>query len=56
MKYNMVYIITWEIKRSGRIRELSTLDKVEYECFLEYLKEHQHLFEILENYELELVK
>lgn len=56
MRNNWIYIINWEIKRSGRIRELSTLNKVEYECFLEYLKEHEHLFEILENYVLELVE
>ena len=54
MKNNWIYLITWEVKRTGRIKELSTLDKIEYECFVEYLKEHEHLFEIIENYVLEV--
>lgn len=54
MENNWIYIIVWEVKRTGRVKELTTLDKVEYECFLEYLKEHAHLFEILENYVLEV--
>ena len=49
-----IYIITWEVKRTGAVKELSTLDRIEYECFVEYLKEHEHLFEILENYVLEV--
>lgn len=49
-----IHIVTWEVKRTGRVKELTTLDKVEYECFLEYLKEHEHLFEILGNYVLEV--
>ena len=49
-----IYIITWEVKRTGRVKEMTTLDEIEYECFLEYLKEHEHLFEILENYVLEV--
>ena len=49
-----IYIVTWEVKRTGRVKEMTTLDEIEYECFLEYLKEHEHLFEILENYVLEV--
>ena len=49
-----IYIITWEVKRTGRVKEMTTLDEIEYECFLEYLKEHEHLFEILEDYVLEV--
>ena len=51
---NNLYLITWEVKRTGNIKELSTLDEIEYECFLEYLKEHEHLFEIIDNYVLEV--
>lgn len=54
MKNNWIFIIAWEVKRTGEIKELSTLDKIEYECFLEYLKEHEYLFEIIENYVLEV--
>ena len=54
MKNNWIYIINWEVKRTGEVKELSTLDEIEYECFAEYLKEHEHLFEIIENYVLEV--
>ena len=54
MKNNWMYIIVWEIKRTGKVKELSTLDKVKHGCFSEYLKEHEHLFKIIENYVLEV--
>lgn len=49
-----ICVITWEIKETGKVRELSTLDRAEYEDFLEYLKEHEHLFKIIGNYALEV--
>lgn len=51
-----VHILVWEIKRSGRIREFSTLDKQEYQDFKEYLASKADRFEILEDYVLELVE
>lgn len=29
MKNNWMYVIVWEIKRTGKVKELSTLDKVD---------------------------
>ena len=47
-----LFILSWEIKRSGKVKEISTLDRIEYECFKEYLRENNHLFEIYEDYVL----
>lgn len=55
MKNNMVYTIVWEIKRSGRVRDFCTLDKQEYEEVLKNIINNNR-YELLEHYELELVK
>ncbi|MBQ8472846.1 MAG: hypothetical protein IJ501_05030 [Bacilli bacterium] len=56
MENNWVYIIVWEIKRSGRVRDFTTLDKQEYQNFKEYLINKADKFEIIEDYVLELVE
>lgn len=52
---NTIYIINWEIIRSGKIREFSTLDKQEYEEVLKNINNNNR-YKLVEHYELELVK
>ena len=55
MKNNWVYVISWEIKRSGRVREFTTLDEQEYKEVLKNII-NSNRYELLEHYVLELVK
>ena len=55
MLTDYIYIISWEIKRSGRVREFTTLDEQEYKEVLKNII-NSNRYELLEHYVLELVK
>ncbi len=50
---DLVYIINWEIVRSGRIREKCFLEKEEFEDFLKVIIESKE-YKLLEAYKLDL--
>ena len=53
MMCDYIYIINWEIVRSGKVREKAFLDKEEYEDFLKVILESKE-FKLLESYKLDL--
>ena len=52
---NTIYIINWEILRSGRIREYSTFDYKEYKDMIKTIKENDR-YKLIEFYVLKLEK
>ena len=55
MMCNYVYIINWEILRSGKVREKVFLDKEEYKEFLKKIIENKN-YKLLESYKLDLIE
>ena len=57
--YNMmcdyIYIINWEIVRSGKVREKTFINKKEYEEFLKKIIENKN-YKLLESYKLDLIE
>ena len=52
---NTIYIINWEIKRSGKVREFSTFDEEEFREVLKNI-ENSDRYELIEFYKMDLVK
>ena len=48
-----IYIINWEILRSGKVREKSFIDKEEYEEFLKTIIGNKN-YKLLDSYKLDL--
>ena len=53
MMTDYIYIINWEILKSGKVREFSTLDKEEYEEVLKNIIK-SNKYKLLEAYKLDL--
>lgn len=50
-----IYIINWEIVRSGKVRERAFIDKEEYEEFLKKIIGNKN-YKLLDSYKLDLEK
>lgn len=55
MNNNCVYIVNWEILRSGKIRERVFLDKEEFETVVKNIQASSK-YKLLEAYKLDLVE
>ena len=51
---DLLYIISWEILRSGEIKEAIFIDKECYKRQKSYLLEHKERYKILESYILDM--
>lgn len=53
MMTDYIYIINWEILRSGKVREKTFLDKKEFDEFVRYIIGNKN-YKLLEAYKLDL--
>lgn len=53
MMCDYIYIVNWEIIRSGRVREFTTLDKEEFDVFVSNIIKSSK-YKLLEAYKLDL--
>ncbi len=53
MMCDYIFIVSWIIKRNGKVREKSFLDKKEYDEFIKYIVGHKE-YKLLEAYILDL--
>ena len=53
MLTDYIYIISWEILRSGRVREFTTIDREEYEEVLNNIIK-SNKYKLLEAYKIDL--
>ncbi len=53
MMCDYIYLVSWEILRSGKVREKAFLEKEEYDEFIKYIVGHKS-YKLLEAYKLDL--
>ena len=53
MMCDYIYIVNWEIKTSGKVREATFLDKAEYDEFVKKIISNSR-YKLLEAYKLDL--